>query len=172
MTISNKTLYSQALAEALTEESKQRIKERAVDYFLGVSLWEMKLGLFLSFLSGDFSKTNVQSDCEKYGGLTFFAKMFIERIGDFVTEFGKSYGDLSPKQSPAEKQASEVCLPVTFAESLLFYTRSFFGLKSFSECENITMAEILLARKETYNDVMFKKRFSEIEMQKIKSKRK
>ena len=172
MTITNQTLHNEILAGALTEESKKRIKERAVEYYLGGSVWEIKLGLFLSFLEGDFSKTKIESDCTKFGGLTIFAKLFIERIGDFLTEFAKSYGDLSPKQEPAEKQASEVCLPVTFAESLLYYTRSYFGLKSFRECEEITMAEILLAKKDTYNEVMFKKRFSEIEMQKIKSKRK
>lgn len=172
MKISEKTLYTEPVFVAIKKEDKQRIKELATLHLLGCQLWEIELGLFLQFINGDFSATKVEQSAREAGGLTIFIKLFVDGVAEFVSEFAEKYKNLTPMPNNDEKLAGRGCLEISFSENLLYFTRSYFGLHSFSDCEKIKVGEIIIAKKEVYNNIIFQRNFAEIEKQKMKTKRK
>lgn len=43
--------------------------------------------------------------------------------------------------------------PMTMAEGLLVFARRYFGCRSFSEAERLTLGEWLMAKKDDYNRI-------------------
>ena len=42
-------------------------------------------------------------------------------------------------------------LPMSFSESIIVFVQDFFNLKSYSDAEKITLADVVLAKKVHYN---------------------
>ena len=80
MQISDKTLYTDAIYNAIKAEDKERIKELATSHLLGCNLWEIELGVLMQFINGDFSATKVDANAHVAGGMTIFVKLFFESI--------------------------------------------------------------------------------------------
>ena len=172
MQISDKTLYTDVVYNAIKAEDKERIKELATTHLLGCNIWDIELGILLQFINGDFSVTKVDANAHEAGGVTIFVKFFFEQVADFISEFAEKYKNLTPAPNNDERLASRGCLEISFSENLLYFTRSYFGLHSFADCEKIKVAEILIAKKDVYNSTIFQRNFAEIEKQKLKSRKK
>lgn len=168
--ISNKTLYSEAIEELLPNAEVEKLKNEAVKYFIGYRPYEMPLRIFLDILEGNFRNEKLEKECAE--GLTLFAKIYAEKIGEFAKEFCEKYEALTNKPTAEERKAGEACLETSFRENIIVFTRSYFGLPSFVKAYEITLGEILIAKKDKYNEVAFRQAYNRIELEKIKSKRK
>lgn len=168
--ITNRTLYNEAVEELISPEQIEEIKNNAVKYFTGFRPYEMPLRIFLEILEGTFKAEKIDRDCKN--GLTLFAKLYLEKIGDFAKDFCEKYEALTHKPTAEEQKAGEACLETNFRENILVFTRSYFGLQSFVKAYEITTGEILIAKKDSYNETAFRRAMSKIELDKIKSKRK
>jgi hypothetical protein len=168
--ITNKTIYNEAVEALITPEQIEEIKNKAVKYFTGFRPYEMPLRIFLEILEGTFKAEKIERDCKE--GLTFFAKLYLDKIGEFAKEFCEKYEVLTHKPTAEERKAGEACLETNFRENILVFTRNYFGLHSFIKAYEITTGEILIAKKDNYNEVAFRRAMSKIELDKIKSKRK
>lgn len=168
--ITNRTLYSEAVEVLIPPEQVEEIKNNAVKYFTGFRPYEMPLRIFLEILEGTFKAEKIERDCKD--GLTFFAKLYLEKIGDFAKDFCEKYEALTYKPTAEERKAGEACLETNFRENILVFTRNYFSLHSFTSAYEITTGEILIAKKDSYNETAFRRAMSKIELDKIKSKRK
>ena len=73
-------------------------------------------------------------------------------------------------QTPEEKRAENGLLKTDWAESMLVFLQNFFGLRSFREAENITVGEILIAKRARFNEDMYRRNLARIQTQKITKK--
>jgi hypothetical protein len=168
--ITNRTIYSEAVEALIPVEELEELKNTAVKYFTGFRPYEMPLRIFLEILEGSFKSEKIERDCKN--GLTLFAKLHLEKIGEFAKEFCEKYQALTHQPTAEEKRAGQACLETNFRENILVFTRSYFGLHSFIKAYEITTGEILIAKKDSYNDTAFRRAMSKIELDKIKTKRK
>lgn len=168
--IGTKTIYDEAVEKLIPADQLAELKNIAVKYFTGFRPYEMPLRIFLDILEGDFKSEKLEKDCtDKF---TFFAKLYLDKVAEFVKDFCEKYEGLTHKPTLEEKKAGEACLDTTYRENILVFTRSYFGLPSFVKAYEITTGEILIAKKDSYNEIAFKKAYNKIELDKIKSKRK
>lgn len=168
--LSSKTKYSEALEALLPKEQIEELKITAVKYFIGYRPYEMPLNVFLDILEENFKNEKLITDCAD--GITLFAKLYLEKIGEFVKEFCEKYEALTNKPTAEEKKAGEACIETSFRENIIVFTRSYFGLPSFVKAYEITLGEILIAKKDKYNEVAFRQAYNKLELEKLKSKRK
>lgn len=168
--LSSRTKYSEALEALLPEAQLEELKNTAVKYFIGYRPYEMPLRIFLDILEDNFKNEKLVKDCAD--GLTLFAKLYLDKIGDFVKEFCEKYEALTNKLTAEERKAGEACIETSFRENIIVFTRSYFGLPSFVKAYEITLGEILIAKKDKYNEVAFRQAYNKIELEKLKSKRK
>lgn len=146
----------------VTDASRKELMEQAAKIR---DPYTLTLSEFFSCCEGDFGC--VISDIEN---LTTGDGLWLECFSDFLSNFEKILKRLLIPQTPEQKQASANCLPVEWKEGMLVFVRSYFGLKSFSEAENITLGDYLLAKKDDYNTRLFQSNLAKIQTQKIRKK--
>ncbi len=158
MKITNKTELTEELnqqLECLTAESVEEITEASAKYFCGQN------GFFSLTISDLHSLLNGSVEVGRFSlaehSHLVFAKFFLLGLAKFAKDFVTLLSELTPKPTAEELRANRNLLPIGITENLLVFTRSFFGLKSFSEAEQITLADLILAKKETYNKVIFER---------------
>lgn len=86
-----------------------------------------------------------------FKGLSEFLKTYLNLLKNFVV-----------KESPKESMASKACYPVEFGESLLIFAREYFNLHSFKEASQITLSDLLIAKKDAYNKAVFEKTYTNL----------
>lgn len=161
MRITENTKYIEILAveKYFSKKTVEELKSAAEKQF--GSMYDLEFATFYNCANGDFSHL---------GGLdnpTALQVYWIKRFGDFSEEFAKTLSTLQVQSSEDEKRASEGLLKVTWGESMLVFMQRYFGLKSFREAEKITIGELLIAKRATYNDELFQRRLAKIRTQKI-----
>lgn len=146
----------------VTEESRKAMRKEA-DKIKPV--YQLTLAEFFDCCKGDFSCAVKNKDNPTAGEV-----FWVEHFGDFLKEFATILERLSIKQTADQKQASAGCLPVEWQEGMLVFVRRYFGLRSFTEAEQVTIADYLLAKKDDYNSVIFDRNLSRIQTNKIRKK--
>lgn len=145
-------------------DSQKKAITNAAESLYG-HMYDLEFGEFWNVANGDFSRL---------GGLddpTVFQMYWLKRFDEFTKEFAETLNKLSIKQTTEEKRAAEGCLRISWGESVLVFLQKFFGLKSFKEAEKITLGELLIAKRAQYNDDLFARRISQIQMQNLKRKK-
>ena len=61
-------------------------------------------------------------------------------------------------------------LKISWDEAILVFVRDYFGLHSFKDAERITMGEILIAKRATYNREKFQRKLAKIQTAKLHKK--
>ena len=150
--------------EKYVPDSQKKAITNAAENLYGC-MYDLEFGEFWNVANGDLSRLGSLDDP------TVFQTYWLKRFEDFTKEFAETLNKLSVKQTTEEKRAAEGCLKVSWGESVLVFLQKFFGLKSFKEAEKITLGEILIAKRAQYNDDLFARRISQIQMQKIKPKK-
>lgn len=146
----------------VTDESRKVLMEQAAKIR---DPYTLTLAEFFACCDSDFGC--VVKDTKN---ITTGEGLWLEIFRDFVEDFGKILERLVIPQTPEQKQASSNCLPVEWQEGMLVFVRSYFGLKSFSEAENVTIGDYLLAKKDEYNTAIFQRNMAKIQTQKIHRK--
>lgn len=101
---------------------------------------------------------------------TIFQTFWVRAFRKYTETFSDALKRFSIPQTLQEKTAADSCAPVGFAEGILIFARSYFGLHSFREAERITMGEILIAKKAAYNDAIFRKKLSALQIAGLKNR--
>lgn len=86
----------------------------------------------------------------------------LQGLRDFIEDYSKKLEALTPKPTTEEKKAANVCMKQTVAEGLLIFAREYFALHSFREAEQVTLGEILIAKKDVYNKTSFQRAYNSI----------
>lgn len=150
--------------EKYVPDSQKKAITNAAESLYGC-MYDLEFGEFWNVANGDLSRL---------GGLddpTVFQMYWLKRFDEFTKEFAETLNKLSTKQNADEKRAAEGCLKISWGESVLVFLQKFFGLKSFKEAEKITIGELLIAKRAQYNDDLFARRISQIQMQKLNRKK-
>lgn len=146
----------------ITEKSADALKKAAEDEF--GSMYDLTFGQFWACSNGDFS---ILGDLAIPTVLQVYWK---KRFEDFVNEFADALKKLTLPQKPDEARASQGLVKISWDEGILVFVQQWFGLKSYKEAEQITMGEILIAKRAQYNRDKFQRQMSEIQMSKIRKK--
>ncbi len=150
--------------EKYVPDSQKKAITNAAESLYGC-MYDLEFGEFWNVANGDLSRLGSLEDP------TVFQTYWLKRFEEFTKEFAETLNKLSVKQTADEKRAAEGCLKVSWGESILVFLQNFFGLKSFKEAEKITLGELLIAKRAQYNDDLFARRISQIQMQKINRKK-
>ena len=165
MRIDKTTKYSEfEPIEKYVPDSQKKAITNAAESLYGC-MYDLEFGEFWNVANGDFSRLGNLEDP------TVFQVYWLKRFDEFTKEFADTLNKLHIKPTAEEQRASEGCLKISWGESILVFLQKFFGLKSFKEAEKITLGEILIAKRAQYNDDIFARRISRIQMQKIKPKK-
>ena len=164
MRITERTLYATiAPAEKYFSDSDIKALKRAAEDKFGAML-DLPFATFFACANGDFSSLGDLSNP------TVLQIYWCKRFADFLKEFAEMLKSYNLPQTADERKAAEGLLQPSWGESILVFLQSFFGLKSFKEAEQITVGEILIAKRAQYNRDKFQRNLSNIQMTKFKRK--
>lgn len=156
-----------ALEPLMTAEQRETIRKQAIESVIGA---DGVLGLTIAELNevgmhGDLSRFCPHLNdtlCTAYEYLAFI------ELSEGLERFIKQLETLTPKQNAKEKAAQAACMKTSTIEGLLIFARDFFGLKSFAEAEKVTLAELLIAKKQAYNIRVFVTRLNDLMTKEVK----
>lgn len=169
MRITNKTELTEELENqlnCLTDESKNELTDASARFYCGENgYYSLTIADFHALISGSVEVGRFS--LAEHSHLVF-AKFFLQGLANFAKDFVTLLSELTPPPTAEEIRANRNLLPIGIAESLLIFARSFFGLRSFAEAEQITLADLILAKKETYNKIIFERNQAQDSKQKRK----
>lgn len=128
------------------------------------SMYDLTFTEFWACSNGDFS---ILGDISNP---TVFQVYWQKRFEQFVKEFAEALKRLTIAQTPEEAQASQGLVKVTWDEGILTFLQQWFGLHNYKEAEQITIGEILIAKRAAYNREKFQRQMSKIQMSKLNKK--
>ena len=164
MQVSDRTLYStlEPFEKYLTKKAVQDLYKAAEEKY--GAMYDLTFADFWACSNGDFSRLGDVSNP------TVFQVYWRKRFDTFVNEFAEALKKLTIAQTPEEAQASQGLVKVTWDEGILVFVQQWFGLHSYKEAEQITMGEILIAKRAAYNRDKFQRQMSKIQMNKLNKK--
>lgn len=164
MLITSETTYEElkAVEKYLTPRAEQQITEAAEKEF--GAMYDLPFSTFFECSNDDFSCLGDMTTP------TVFQMYWRKRFERFVEEFVEQMKRYTLTQTEQEAQAASGLVKVTWAEGVLVFVQQYFGLKSFREAEQVTMGEILIAKRTKYNQDLFARNLNRIQIQNIKRK--
>lgn len=164
MRITEKTKYAKIvhLEKYFAAQTIDGLK-RAAEAKYG-AMYDLPFGTFWACQNGDFSHLGDLSNP------TVLQIYWCKRFADFATDYAKQLQACTLPPTADETAANNGLLPVNFAEAMLVFMQSFFGLRSFKEAEQITTGELLIAKRAQFNRDKFQRNFAAIQRKKIKTK--
>lgn len=166
MLITEETRYTEfaRVEKYLTDKAAGELYKAAEAKFC--NMYDLTFAQFHTCANGDF--TEIVGDLTDP---TVSQVYWCKRFGDFVKEFAETLNNITLKQTPDEKRACAGLLKTDWAEGLLVFIRDYFNLQSFKAAEQITLGEILIAKRARYNDDLFRRNLARIQTQKIQAKK-
>ena len=95
-----------------------------------------------------------------------------KRFEEFVQDFTKACERYTLSPTPDQQQATQGTEHMTPLETMLVFTRDYFGLPSFIDAGKRTMGEYITAKKARYNELLTQRNYQNIQMRKMKSQKK
>lgn len=95
---------------------------------------------------------------------------WIKRFKAFFDEFAESLKKLQLPPTADEKRAGNNLLQVSWAEGILVFVQQWFKLPSYKAAEQITIGEILIAKRAQYNQDKYRRALSKIQIEKLHKK--
>lgn len=154
--------YVKELDELLTDASKSMIRDIALRSYGHFT--DLTVGQWMQCSQGDY--TCIFGELSGSWLQVYWLRYFV----DEAKRFPETLENLSPKMDANEQRACEVLMQSTLVESLLVFARNYFQLPSFRAVEQLTIGEILIAKKASYNEIMYNKRVSKIRAEQYKSR--
>lgn len=140
-----------AYMQVATDDTLARIRKAApVAVFGDGGYYTMTLGQFGALLQGAEPLDVVAGGT--YETLTVFEYYAIEGMADFVRQYAEMLKRFTPQPIAGESVGNTV--QMTAAEALLVFARKYFALPSFQAAEQITLGDLLIAKKDAYNEIM------------------
>ena len=156
MLITEFTKYSDVVAveRFFDDETVKRIKTLAQDK-LG-SFYDLPFGTFYACQSGDFSHLGDMSDPTVLQ--VYWCKMF----GEESIAYLEKLKGLAITPTAKEERARQGLLRVDFFEAMLVFMQKWFGLKSYREAEQITLGDLLIAKRAEHNEIQYNRNMTAI----------
>jgi len=161
MKVTNSTQWAEIepFYSVLSDASIEALKERALKvHNIAEGFYSLTIEEFIGITGGDLEKFDIKVDG------TAYEQIFIDELKAFLTDYVEKLASYNIAQTADEQRASRSCVEVSMAEGLLIFTRQYFNLPSFSEAGKLTLADLLIAKKDAYNTAVFQR-----EMQKIQT---
>lgn len=169
MKIDKDTLYItvEPLLRAAGESYTAEIERAAVAEYLGADgYWSITIDQLSQMIDGNDMTAIVKTiDPLK---MTVFEVYIIRGLQAFLIDYIKKLEKLVPVKTNEEKAAEGVCLKMTLTEGLLIFAREYFNLPNFKAAGQITLADLLIAKKDTYNKAMYQRKLADIYNRKAK----
>lgn len=154
------------LLENMDEESSKRLHDDAISVY--GDPWSLALKDFFALSNNDLSYIGLDAAHAFNANVRqFMWKKAFDECAKMVAAIVKKYQ--VPMTNEA-KQASEQCEKMNFIESTLIFVRNYFGLHSFAEAENVSLSDYIVAKKDHFNNAMFKYALGNIQRQKMTKK--
>lgn len=165
MRITDRTKYAtlKPVEKYLTKDAIKELEREAEKQF--GAMQELTFAQFYACMNNDYSE--ILGDI---ADPTVLQVYWAKRFGEFAEKFAEQLKRLEIKQTPDETKASQGLLKVSWDEGLLVFLQSYFGLKSFKEVEKITVGEILIAKRANYNQELFRRKLSAIQIANLHKK--
>lgn len=165
MKVTSQTKYKEIeqLELFFSNDTIKELKKAAEQQF--GTMYDLTFAEFHACANGDF-----EGKIGDTSNATVLQVYWAKRFAEFVEEFAGILKNLTPKPTAEEEQASAAMLRTDWAEGILVFTRSYFGLRSFREAEQVTIGEILIAKKAAYNEAVYRRRLQKIQMKKYTQK--
>lgn len=151
------------IVQTVDDESKARLEEDANAHY--GNPWELSIRDFFALAENDFSYIGLDSAALHKASVRQF--VWLKEFHDICAQIVLILKRLQVPESADSKRASAQCLKVTSKESAIVFARRYFGLHSFTEAENITIADFIVARKDEYNRSMYQYCLTEIQRKKM-----
>lgn len=148
MKIDKHTLYKDfAPIEPYVNAQKieELMRSAVADKFGTGGFYDMSLGVLLDAMQDDF---DALYECH---GETVFDVYRVAAFRQWLNEFIAAVEALTLRPTAKQMAQSSGCKPLTFEESVYFFTRSYFGLKDFDSVRELTVADYIMAKKDDYN---------------------
>ena len=148
MKIDRYTLYKDfAPIEPYVDAPKleELMRSAVADRFGKGGFYDMTLGGLLDAMKDDF---DALQECN---GETVFDVYRVAAFRQWLNEFIAAAEALTLRPTAKKVAQSNGCKPLTFEESVYFFTRSYFGLKDFDSVRDLTVADYIMAKKDDYN---------------------
>lgn len=165
MRINERTKYKefQKVEKYLTKQSVQRIKDAAEKKYGG--MYDMPFERFYSCANGDFSHLYINNEP------TVLQVYWQKRFEEFVKEFAQALQKLTLPATDDERVASQDLLKLEWGEAILVFVQNYFGCRSFKEAEQITIGEILIAKRAQYNKDKYMRQLGQVQARKMQHKK-
>lgn len=165
MQITEATKYAEfePVEKYVTKKTAQGLFESAEEKF--GKMYDLEFGTFWQCGNDNFAE--VLGDMREPTVLQVYWK---KRFEKFVEEFASTLKAMTLTQTAEEIQAAEGLLKISWDEAILVFVRDYFGLHSFKDAERITMGEILIAKRATYNREKFQRKLAKIQTAKLHKK--
>ena len=165
MQITEATKYAEfePVEKYVTKKTVQGLFESAEEKF--GKMYDLEFGTFWQCSNDNFEE--VLGDMSEPTVLQVYWK---KRFEKFVEEFAAALKAMTLTQTAEEIQAAEGLLKISWDEAILVFVRDYFGLHSFKDAERITMGEILIAKRATYNREKFQRKLAKIQTAKLHKK--
>lgn len=164
MRITDRTKYATIapLEKYFTAQTVEALKTAAEAKYGG--MYDLPFGTFWACQNGDFDHLG------DLANPTVLQIYWCKRFVEFQEEFAKQLQACTLPPTADETAANNGLLPVNFAEAMLVFMQSFFGLRSFKEAEQITLGELLIAKRAQYNRDKFQRNLAAIQRKKFGKK--
>lgn len=165
MQITEATKYAEfkPVEKYVTKKTVQGLFESAEEKF--GKMYDLEFGTFWQCSNDNFEE--VLGNMSEPTVLQVYWKKLFEK---FVEEFAATLKAMTLTQTAEEIQAAEGLLKISWDEAILVFVRDYFGLHSFKDAERITMGEILIAKRATYNREKFQRKLAKIQTAKLHKK--
>lgn len=158
--------YSLLLSK-LDEESKNKLRADA-EIFYG-SPWGLALRDFLALSKGDLTFIGIANKEEEWNA-SIRQYIWMQSFTEMAMQVANILKKMQIPQDEDEKTAASYCMTSSVNESVLVFTRKYFGLKNFAEAEEISVSDFIIAKKDEYNIAMYKYMLAQIQRNKMKKK--
>ena len=165
MRITSNTLYRdfEVFEQAITQESMQDLKAAAERKF--GNCYNLTIDEFFGVVGGNCSILG-----DGLNNPTVLQVYWLKRFKDFSEELLHICERLTIKD-PSREHLQNGCVKLEPMESVLIFTRDYFGLPSFMEAGKRTMGEYITARKDKYNEARMQRNAEEETRRKLKLKK-
>lgn len=140
------------------EDKRAMLYDKAQDY-LRLHYGELRIGDFFDCMNAEYGVImHGKKDWNKCNNAQFLWAM---GFAEYLRAFSKMIQRLQVPMSAEEKAAQGACLAVSFEESVLVFVQQYFGLPSFKACQEVTINEYLIAKKQMYNRAIVQQKVDE-----------
>lgn len=166
MQVTENTKYSvfAPVEQYATPETIENLKQAAQKIY--GDTWSLTIGQFaeLSDGNGFYDILGDTSDP------TVLQVYWLKAFADFAKDFAKVLESVKIPQDAAELQAAESCKKVSMLEGMLVFARGYFGLHSFADAEQVTLADYVIARRDEYNKAIYSRKLADLRTKQYRKK--